>query len=189
MIPKVKVAYSKADNEKHFRGLVTSCDGTFATMAEVVASLEAPRVKKVRPVHSYKGYLTIGDINKYDNAIAIDVERYPRTKRATAQSASKYVAPQESAGKKGEAIQGGNVTLQRTYKIKRDGEEVEVEKEELEKAYLYGRTIVNISDADQDVTKLETAAELSIVGFVDKAGVLTSILEYADVPSLSDTWR
>lgn len=143
-------------------------------MAEVIASLEAPRIKKVRPVHSYKGYLTIGDNNKYDNAIAIDVERYPRTKRATAQSASKYVAPQESAGEK-EAIQGGSVTLQRTYKIKREGEEVEVEKEELEKAYLYGRTIVNISDADQDVTKLETTAELSIVGFVDKAGVFISI--------------
>jgi ATP-dependent DNA helicase 2 subunit 2 len=145
-------------------------------MAEVIASLDAPRVRAVKPIPSYRGYLTIGNRDRYDNAIAIDVERYPRTKRATAQSASKYVAPQESSGKKEDAIQGGNVTLQRTYKIKREGEEVEVEKEELEKAYLYGRTIVNISDADQNVTKLDTQAELSIVGFVDKTGVFGSIL-------------
>jgi ATP-dependent DNA helicase 2 subunit 2 len=157
-------------------------------MAEVIASLEAPRVKTVRPVPSYKGYLTIGNNNKYNNAIAIDVERYPRTKKASAQSASKYVAPQESTGRKEEAIQGGNVTLQRTYKIKREGEEVEVEKEELEKAYLYGRTIVNISDADQDVTKLETMAELSIVGFVDKAGVFEPFLGNTDVRSSRDIW-
>ena len=141
-------------------------------MAEVIDSLQAPPVKSVRPVPSYRGLLTIGDRDRYDDAIAIDVERYPRTKRAVAQSASKYVAPQQASGNK--EIQGGNVTLQRTYKIKKEGEEVEVDKQELEKAYLYGRTIVNISDADQNVTKLETESQLSIVGFVEKRGVQTS---------------
>ena len=150
---------------------MNSCEGTFATMAAAIASLDAPSVKSVRPVPSYRGLLTFGNRDRYDDAIAIDVERYPRTKRAVAQSASKYVAPQESSGKKDNAIQGGSVTLQRTYKIKKDGEDVEVEKEELEKAYLYGRTIVNISDADQNVTKLETEAQLSIVGFVENTGV------------------
>ena len=144
-------------------------------MAEVVNSLEEPAVKKVRPVPSYRGLLTLGNRDKYDDAIAIDVERYPRTKRAVAQSASKYVAPQETSGNQANAIQGGSVTLQRTYKIKKDGEDVEVEKEELEKAYLYGRTIVNISDADQNVTRLETESQLSIVGFVEQKGVLNSI--------------
>jgi ATP-dependent DNA helicase 2 subunit 2 len=117
--------------------------------------------------------LTIGDPDRYDDAVSIDVERYPRTKKAAAQSASKYVAPQDGHGKN-EGIQGGSVTLQRTYKIKRDDEEVEVEKEELDKAYLYGRTIVNISDADQSVTKLDTIADLSIIGFIEQAGVRTS---------------
>ena len=146
-------------------------------MAEVVSSLEVPAVKKVRPVPSYRGLLTLGNRDKYDDAIAIDVERYPRTKRAVAQSASKYVSPQETSGNQANAIQGGSVTLQRTYKIKKDGEDVEVEKEELEKAYLYGRTIVNISDADQNVTRLETESQLSIVGFVEQKGVLKSILK------------
>jgi ATP-dependent DNA helicase 2 subunit 2 len=142
-------------------------------MAEVVNSIAYPRVKKVRPVHSYRGTLTIGDPDhKYNDTIEIKVERYPRTKKAAAQSATKYIAPQDGRDAK-ESSQGGSVALQRTYKIKRGDEEVEVEKEELDKAYLYGRTIVNISDADQSVTKLETTAEFTILGFVAEAGVRT----------------
>ena len=140
-------------------------------MAEVISSISIPRVKKVRPVPSYRGLLTIGNTEKYDDAIAIDVERYPRTKKASATSASKYVAPQESQTAGNDAIQGGSVALQRTYKIKRGEEEVEVEKDELDKAYTYGRTIVNVSDADLSVTKLQTTAELGILGFVEKSGV------------------
>lgn len=140
-------------------------------MAEVISSIAYPRVKRVRPVPSYRGLLTIGSTDKYDDAIAIDVERYPRTKKASALSASKYVPPRESQNPEEPAIQGGSVALQRTYKIKKGGEEVEVEKEELDKAYLYGRTIVNISDADSSVTKLETSSELAILGFVEKSGV------------------
>lgn len=150
--------------------LVEETKAVFATMAEVISSVEYPRVRKVRPVPSYRGRLTIGDPDQYDDAVSIEVERYPRTKKAAALSASKYVAPQDGNGKN-EAIQGGSVALQRTYKIKRDNEDVEVDKEELDKAYLYGRTIVNISDADQSVTTLETTADLSIIGFVELAGV------------------
>jgi ATP-dependent DNA helicase 2 subunit 2 len=139
-------------------------------MAEVISSLSSPRVKRVRPVPSYRGTLTIGDPYKYDNAITIHVERYPRTKKASPLSASKYTAPKESHGKE-PAIQGGSVALQRTYKIKKGEEDVEVEKEELEKAYLYGSTIVNISDADLSATKLETNADLSILGFVPMENV------------------
>src|SRR5436190_926057 len=117
--------------------------------------------------------LSIGDTEKYDDAIAIDVERYPRTKKASATSASKYVAPQESQTPGTDAIQGGSVALQRIYKIKRGEEEVEVEKDELDKAYTYGRTIVNVSDADLSVTKLQTTAELAILGFVEASGVQT----------------
>ena len=161
-------------------------------MAEVIASIDYPRVKKVRPVPSYRGLLTIGAPDQFDDAIAIDVERYPRTKRAAAPSATKYVPPQdaekEPAREGGVAIQGGSVVLQRTYKIKRDGNEVEVEKEDLDKAYLYGRTIVNISDADLNLTKLQTDAELGIIGFVEKAGVSNLFSMVLDSSS-NGTWR
>jgi ATP-dependent DNA helicase 2 subunit 2 len=139
-------------------------------MAEVISSLEHPQVRKVRPVPSYRGKLTIGSQDKYDDVIAIDVERYPRTKKASPLSASKYI-PSSPAGNGEPPSQGGRVALQRTYKVKRNGEDVEVEKEELQKGYLYGRTIVNLSEADQSILNLETNAELTIVGFVDRAGV------------------
>lgn len=143
-------------------------------MAEVISSIAYPRVKTVRPVPSYKGVLTIGDPEKYNDAIAIDVERYPRTKKASAMSASKYVPPKDGSSTQ-EAIEGGNVALQRTYKIKKGEDEVEVEKEELEKAYLYGRSIVHLSDADLSITKLETDAELTVLGFVEKEGVTSHL--------------
>lgn len=149
-------------------------------MAEVITSISIPRVKKVRPVPSYRGLLTIGSTDKYDDAIAIDIERYPRTKKASATSASKYVSPQESQTAGEDAIQGGSVALQRTYKIKKGEEEVEVEKDQLDKAYTYGRTIVNISDADISVTKLQTTAELGILGFVESSGVQSFFSLVAD---------
>src|SRR5271169_713844 len=109
-------------NETHFRGFVTSVDGTFATMVEVVSSISSPRVRPVRPVPSYRGVLTIGSPDLFPNdAICIDIERYPRTKRATPLSASKYVPPAAQATQTqpaADAIQGGSVALQRTYKIK-----------------------------------------------------------------------
>lgn len=137
-------------------------------MAEVIDSISYPRVRKVKPIPSYRGVLTLGDPDRYDDVISIDVERYPRTKKAAPLSASKYVPPKKGADSES---QGGGVILQRTYKIKRGDEEIEVEKEELEKAYLYGRTIVNVSDADQGVMKLDTNQELTILGFVEKSGV------------------
>jgi len=163
-------------NEKHFRGFVTSVNnGIIATMAEVICSISHPRVRPVRPVPSYRGVLTIGSPDLFpDDAICIDVERYPRTKRATPLSASKYVPPASQTGQTqppADAIQGGSVALQRTYKIKKGEEEVEVSKEDLDKAYLYGSTIVNLSDADAMVLKLETTADLGILGFVEESGV------------------
>jgi len=162
---------TQAKNEKHFRGLVASTEGTFATMAQVIESLAHPRVKEVRPIPSYRGSLTIGG-NGYEDAITIDVERYPRTKKATPVNATKYIPPKD-----GRSIQtagsasGTGVALQRTYKIKKGDEEVEVEKEELSKAFLYGKTIVAFSEGELAFTKLETQAELTIIGFVDKARV------------------
>jgi ATP-dependent DNA helicase 2 subunit 2 len=143
-------------------------------MAEVISSINYPRVKVVRPVPSYKGLLTLGDPES-GNCLAIDVERYPRTKRAVPASASKYVSPQDAAREPvqegQEDIQGGSVALQRTYMIKRGKDEVEVEKEDLDKAYLYGRSIVSLSDADLNIMRLQTEAELGIIGFVEKDGV------------------
>ena len=143
-------------------------------MAEAISSL--PEVKEVRPVPSYRGVLTIGSPDLFpDDAISIDVERYPRTKRLAAISASKYVPPPSQGtqvqGAPADGIQGGTVALQRTYKIKKGEEEVEVSKEDLQKGYSYGRTVLPFSDADAGVLNFETTAGFGILGFVEQAGV------------------
>jgi ATP-dependent DNA helicase 2 subunit 2 len=132
-------------------------------MAHAISEMSVPRVRQVRPVPSFKGTLSIGDPYNFDDALQINVERYPRTKRATAQSATKYVPAKEESQESKESIQGGAVTLQRTYKIKRGEEEIEVDKEELDKAYKYGKTIVNLSEADLESMKPKTYAGLDVL--------------------------
>lgn len=153
-------------------------------MAEVVSSLSEPRKKQVRPVPSYRGLLTIGNRDSFDSAVGIEVERYPRTKKAAAPSATKYVKPTEGKGEE-QPTQGGHVGLQRTYKTQ-GGEEVE--KEELVKGYTYGSTIVPIPESELQMTKLDTDAELSIIGFVPNRGVCAYLL-FDLMCSSSDAWH
>jgi ATP-dependent DNA helicase 2 subunit 2 len=140
-------------------------------MAEAITFMANPQVKEVRSVSSYRGVLTIRSPNLFpDNAISIDVERYPRTKRLAPSSASKYVPPPAQGAPLG-GIQGGSVALQRTYKSKNGEEDVEVSKEDLEKGYSYGRKVLHSSDADVGYLNFETTADFGILEFVEQAGV------------------
>jgi ATP-dependent DNA helicase 2 subunit 2 len=145
-------------------------------MAEAITFMANPQVKEVRPIPFYRGVLTIGSPDLFpDDAISIDVERYPRTKRLAATSASKYVPPPSQGtqvqGAPLDGIQGGSVALQRTYKIKKGEEDVEVSKEDLEKGYSYGWNVVHISDADVGSLNFETTSDFGILDFVEEAGV------------------
>lgn len=176
---------SKAANEAVLKSLCEDCDGTFGTMHQAVSELGIPRLKTVRPVPSYKGWLSLGDPKQYDTAMTINVERYPRTMRATAPVAQNFVvrndlAPDEAKGADGTSIinhDGGNlaaVRQARAYQVKDDsapGGKRDVERDDLAKGYEYGRTAVHISESDQNVTKLETSAGLDIIGFVPSENV------------------
>lgn len=110
--------------------------------------------------------------------MCIDVERYFRTKVAKAPSASSYVVATELAANaneedvKMEDVQGAELTSvknARTYKIADEsapGGKRDVEREDLAQGYEYGRTAVAIAESDQNVTKLETLASFSVVGFI-----------------------
>ena len=145
-----------------------------------------PRVKTVRPVPSYKGQLTLGDPEHYETAMAIDVERYPRTSVARPPAASIFVvrsdmAPAKSTHSSAAVANGdgppdrnddglSSVRLARTYQVKDSdapGGKRDVEQDTLAKGYEYGRTAVHISESDETVTKLETKAGFDIVGFVE----------------------
>lgn len=184
----------KAENEMFLRNLTEQSDGVFGTMAQAVAELDIPRLKSTKPVHSYRGTLTLGDPKTYDSALSIDVERYPRTMIAKPPSASSFVLAThvgESRQSPGAATGDGDddqetkkrasnlAHVRNTYSYtvadgETPGSKNYVPREELAKGYEYGRTVIPISESDENITKLESEAAMEIVGFVPKDKVLTS---------------
>jgi ATP-dependent DNA helicase 2 subunit 2 len=163
------------------KSFVESCDGNFGTLAEAVEQLNIPRLKQTRPIPSFKGQLTLGDSDTYDATITIDVERYPCTMLAKPPTASSFVvrtdlgaagpSEQSSATMIGEDHPMSDLSAvrhQRGYQIDdpdEPGVKKNVEMEELEKGYEYGRTAVHIAESDFNVVKLETQPSLRLVGF------------------------
>jgi len=170
--------------------LTEDCNGVYGTLQQAIDELGIPRLKKVRPVPSYRGIMTLGDPETYETAMSIDVERYPRTMIARAVTASNFVVRSDMAASSSNGHSAAPASDQadqpdvksdltgvhnaRTYQVKDEeapGGKRDVEFEELAKGYEYGRTAVHISESDQNVTKLETRAGLEIIGFVPKANV------------------
>jgi len=151
-------------------------------MAEAVEELSTPRIKSVRPFKAYDGPLTLGDPSKYESALSIPVERYFKTKRAAAPSAS-TVTIQNDLGGPSQAFDedtemGGmefsGVKQMRSYRVNdpdAPGGKRDVAFEELEKGYQYGRTVVPFSESDFPVIKLETKKQFTILGFIPNSSV------------------
>ncbi|KAF1842883.1 SPOC domain-like protein [Cucurbitaria berberidis CBS 394.84] len=173
----------KAKNEEILKDFVENCDGNFGTLAMAIEQLHTPRLKETRPVPSYRGQLTLGDPEKYEATITIDVERYPCTMIAKPPTASSFVVRTDIGGVPGPSEQSSATIVgedhamsdlsavrnQRVYQVENQEEpgiKKNVEMEELERGYEYGRTAVHISESDMNVVKLETQQSLSLVGFV-----------------------
>ncbi|KAK6353706.1 ATP-dependent DNA helicase II subunit 2 [Orbilia blumenaviensis] len=160
----------KAENEIALRELCDRCDGIFGTVAEAVEEIQRPRTKKTRPVHSFRGHLSIGNesINP-ESTLSIDVERFPRTMVAKPPTASSFALSSE--------LDPTNdlqtIRNTRTFQVGDDdapGKSIDIDREDMAKGYLYGRTIVPISAEDQEIVKFNTGASLKIVGFIPKSG-------------------
>lgn len=180
--------FEKLTNEGTLKALVEDCNGIFGTMREAIEELGVPRLKYTRPVPSYKGQLTLGDPEKYDSALCIDVERYPRVMIRRPLSASQFVqrtdvsngqaSTQSSATALPDADARGagndlnsltSVRNALSYQVPDEtapGGKRDVNRDDLAKGYEYGRTAVHISESDLNVTKLETQAGLEIIGFI-----------------------
>ena len=176
---------TKADNEAILKTLCEDCSGTFGTLAQAFDELGVPRVKGTRPVHSYKGFLTLGNPEVYETALSINIERYPKVMQAKPPSASKFVIRGDMSASQptqassatltdGEGTAADGLTAvknARTYQVEDEnapGGKRDVESDELAKGYEYGRTAVHISESDRNVTTYETFPSLDIIGFVDK---------------------
>jgi len=173
----------QAQNEEILKSFVEDCDGNFGTLATAIDQLHIPRLKETRPVHNYRGSLTLGDPHNYQATITIDVERYPCTMLAKPPTASSFVVRGEVKDESGQSIQSSAIVIgdnppttelsaihnQRVYQVddkNQPGSKINVEMDELERGYEYGRTAVHISESDMNVVKLETQQSLDLVGFV-----------------------
>ncbi|KAJ4350802.1 ATP-dependent DNA helicase yku80 [Ascochyta clinopodiicola] len=173
---------AKANNEEVLKSFVESCNGNFGTLAEAIEQLNVPRLKQTRPIPSFKGQLTLGGPpDQFEATLTIDVERYPCTMLAKPPTASSFVVrtdlgaagpsdqfPATIVGEDQPMSDLASVRHQRGYQIDdpdEPGTKKNVEMEELEKGYEYGRTAVHIAESDFNVVKLETDPSLQLVGF------------------------
>ena len=160
-------------------------------MAQAIAELSIPRIKKVAPVPSFRGKLTLGDPSSSEKTTHIDVERYPRTAIARAPSASSFVLRSSTAnadpgtqttatmalGNHDTATTPSDLTALRSARMYQVpdagavGGKRDVDRDQLAKGYEYGRTAVHISPTDENITKLETHAGLEVMGFVVRSSV------------------
>lgn len=111
--------------------------------------------------------------------MSISVERYFKVHKATAPAASRVVIKDEPGGGEAEPMEGVETTNAefaavknaRTYKVNdpdAPGGKRDVEFESLAKGYQYGSTAVHISEAEFNITKIETTRGFSIVGFIQQ---------------------
>ncbi|KAK5074008.1 ATP-dependent DNA helicase yku80 [Lithohypha guttulata] len=168
--------FQKQQNEEALKKLVELSDGVYGVMDEAIEGLQRPFVKEVKPITSYKGQLRLGDPEKYDTAITIDIERYPKVMIRKPPSASSYV--QRDAAPIQQQEDGAdpltNVRAAYSYQIKDEdapGGFRDVPREELAKGYEYGRTAVHISESDENITKLDTHQSYEILGFIPAENV------------------
>jgi ATP-dependent DNA helicase 2 subunit 2 len=144
-----------------------------------------PEPKSVQPFTYYSGKLSLGDWRKYpESALYIDVKRYSKTTKANPPSASSFVATNGGASAQSSGTLAEDVKMTDAPSstndlapVKNTGHYVvksekgtkgvlDVEREDLARGYEYGRTAVAMNESDEIVTKLETFAEFTIIGFI-----------------------
>lgn len=175
----------KKQSEAILKKLCDIPDSVFANAQEAVDSLQLPSVKKVRPIKTFAGKLTLGDLTEYpiDNCISIDIEAFPAVRVATAPTAVAYAtagkpaasqATQGSPDDKLSALKKQGLQevkrLTEFYVVDENDPEVktEVEAEDVKSGYRFGPDIVVLTEEEEQVIKLRSQepASMMIVGFV-----------------------
>ncbi|KAG0330003.1 ATP-dependent DNA helicase II subunit 2 [Podila humilis] len=173
--PQIKTQM-QAQNEEFFKNLCEAAAGNIFSLDEALELSNEFYTKKVKPTAVYRGTLDLGDPESHpDESLSIPVQMFPVTMVNKLPTAKKFSMLSESAAADDLPQEGhtGVVNQSRTYKLKFTSEttgedmdaDTEVAEEDLEKAYMYGKTIVPIRSVDLDAYKLRTAKSLTILGF------------------------
>ena len=175
----------KEKNETLLKQLADGSKGIFGTLAQAIEELGQPRVKSTRPIASFKGTLTIGSpSNQYGNSLVIAVERYPKvmvrkppsasTVRALQQTQSSATLQGDDAMDMDQANGATAILSERNYYVDDEtqpGGRRDVDYEDLIRGYEYGRSVVPLSESEQNITRLETEPCLDVLGFVSSKDV------------------
>lgn len=176
---------TQAQNEAFFKTLCEESGGDVFSLDEAQDLTSQFYSKKVKPAAVYRGTLDLGDSEKFpDASLAIPVHMYGRTMQAKIPTAKKFSVLSESAAE--DNLTGGRtgmVNASRTYKLKVAGdmaaqdmeEDTEVPEDALEKAFMYGKTIVPIRAVDMEALKLSTVKSLTILGFFASSTVSQTV--------------
>jgi ATP-dependent DNA helicase 2 subunit 2 len=160
-------ASTRMSNVSGFKHAFSTLDTdrfVLASYEEAADSLSVPKIRKVRPVKTFKGNLILGDPNKYgpDRTVSIPVEGYPCTRKATVPVSTAYAVTESEEERRA-------VHYVRDYYVENKDEpdgKAAVDKESLESGYKYGSEIVTFSEEQKALIKGPTSdAELSIIGF------------------------
>ncbi|TPX69665.1 hypothetical protein SpCBS45565_g02344 [Spizellomyces sp. 'palustris'] len=172
----------KAINEEFLRGFTERAEGNIFSGDEASELLERLRSKSVKPVTVFRGPLTLGDPESHPaESLEIPVWVYNKTAEMKLPSAKKWSALAEaiSEGERNGATYGA-VEMQRTYKpalgdadLQKDqnGQDKSISKDDLVRAYRYGKSLVPFSSEDEEAMKLRTSKGMSILGFVKQSEI------------------
>jgi ATP-dependent DNA helicase 2 subunit 2 len=159
-------------------------------LVEAIDNRFVPEVKSVRPYKAFSGRLALGDFTKYpETALYIDIIRYTKTKKASPPSASSVVVNNGASNGQSSATLGDTdmpdapdlSAVKNHYVYQVDdpncpGGKKDVERDDLAKGYAYGRTAVHISEAEKNITEMDTVESFSIIGFIPSNMVRFSYL-------------
>jgi ATP-dependent DNA helicase 2 subunit 2 len=162
----VKINY---DNWHHL--VSRSRDGDILSLTEAYELTQEDFVKEVRPTPSYRGYLYLGHPLENNHFVAINIFMYLRTKEVRPKTSHKWSSL--SNGPTYSIVSNSKYMLD-TGDNKEGisvSDEVEIPKEELERAYKYGKTIVRIAEEEMKYQQAKTRKEMTIIGFIPAATV------------------
>ncbi|CAG8459083.1 11094_t:CDS:10 [Diversispora eburnea] len=157
----------KEENEKFFHDLTKSCQqATVFSMEETLRQLSKPYIRPVRPTPVYKGTLTLGDAeNNPQTFLMISIEMYNRTTKAKPTNTKKYSSVAEASANNDKKTFEVNISKS-FYVSNLNNEAVEVPLDELNKAYLLGKTYVPVDELNEGIFNLSTKDSMQIICFL-----------------------
>ena len=145
---------------------VESCNGFCFTEEEAVDALSGFKTKKTKPVTTFRGPSHIGDSESQpDRSLKVNVWAYLKTSELKLPTA-----------KKCQVLANGtidDISIEKLYKTVNEGEinEEEVQEEDRIKAFKFGKTLVPITEEDEEAFKLPTEKAMHLLGFVKMSDI------------------